>query len=132
MHPSSLALKPFQQDSIRYTAGDKATRPWGEWEVLSVAENYIVKRITVQPGRRLSLQYHEHRNEHWVVIEGEGEIEIGQNIFYAVANSHFLVPATYLHRISNVGTVPLIIIETQYGPFLDESDIVRVQDDYGR
>jgi mannose-6-phosphate isomerase-like protein (cupin superfamily) len=108
------------------------TRPWGCWAVLGDGEGYKVKRIEVNPGHRLSLQRHAHRSEHWIVVVGTARIIIGDQVSLVHAQESTFVPAGTTHRIENPGPHPLIIIEIQNGLYLEEDDIVRLQDDYGR
>ena len=116
----------------RYILGDRDQRPWGSWEVVSVGPGYTLKRIEVSAGKRLSLQYHEFRSEHWMIVEGAAEVEINGDIKKVIAGDHVFIPLRAPHRISNVGTTPMSFIEVQLGDVLDESDIVRISDDYGR
>ena len=106
-------------------------RPWGFWELLAMGPRYKVKRLVVQPGQRLSLQYHHHRSEHWVVVQGEALVQRDGEILYLQPGEGCFIPIRGVHRITNPGTEPLVIIEIQYGQ-CDESDIVRLEDDYGR
>jgi mannose-6-phosphate isomerase len=107
-------------------------RPWGQFEVLSEADNHKVKRITVLPGHRLSYQYHRHRSEHWVIVAGSGVVTRDDEAIPVSANQSLHIPAGAKHRIENTGTDPLVFIEVQYGPYLGEDDIVRLADDYQR
>ncbi|MBH67633.1 MAG: mannose-1-phosphate guanylyltransferase/mannose-6-phosphate isomerase [Rhodospirillaceae bacterium] len=112
-------------------------RPWGSFEVLNEGPNYLVKRITVNPGASLSLQSHQKRSEHWVVIEGVARVTLGPNrgqlnTSDLYRNQSTYIPAGLLHRLENKQTISLIIIEVQTGDYLDESDIKRFEDIYGR
>ncbi|GBC82702.1 Mannose-1-phosphate guanylyltransferase 1 [bacterium HR10] len=107
-------------------------RPWGKFEVLERADHYQIKRITVNPGHRLSLQYHHHRTEHWVIVAGSGRVTRGEEVIPVVANQSVVIPKGAPHRIENTGTEPLVFIEVQYGEYLGEDDIVRLADDYHR
>jgi mannose-6-phosphate isomerase-like protein (cupin superfamily) len=118
--------------SVRYEAGDCETRPWGTWEVLATGPEYALKRITVLPGQRLSLQYHNYRSEHWTIVTGEAEVEIDGILFRCGAGEHVHIPLRAKHRIRNIGTEVLVFIEVQVGKHLDELDIIRLDDDYGR
>jgi mannose-6-phosphate isomerase-like protein (cupin superfamily) len=115
-----------------YTAGQRDDRPWGHWEILAVGHHYAVKRILVLPCARLSLQRHAHRAEHWIVIAGHGMVTRGDRVFRFAAGEHVVIGLGDAHRIENPGTEDLLFIEVQYGKHLDESDIERLQDDYGR
>ncbi|HEX2555444.1 MAG TPA: phosphomannose isomerase type II C-terminal cupin domain [Microvirga sp.] len=117
---------------IRYTVGECDTRPWGTWEVLATGASYAIKRIVVMPGQRLSLQYHEHRAEHWMVVQGHAEAEVNGVVHALHEGEHIYVPLGAHHRIRNVGDIPVVLLEVQVGAYLDEHDIVRLQDDYAR
>lgn len=107
-------------------------RPWGRWFVLDSGPGYTIKKMEVDPGHRLSLQYHHHRSEHWLVISGSGEVELDGETLAIVERSHVHIPLKAVHRVRNNGTVPLVILELQQGAILDEADIVRLEDDYVR
>jgi len=107
-------------------------RPWGTYTVLDEGPGYKVKRVTVNPGGRLSLQLHHQRSEHWVVIAGTARVTCGDRVFDLTVGESTGIPKETKHRLENPGTVPLHIIEVQDGPYLGEDDIVRFQDDYGR
>lgn len=117
---------------VLYKVGKKDTRPWGTWEVIAVGAEYIVKRICVLPGKLLSLQLHRHRAEHWVVVEGAGTITLGDNTFSAPQDTPIYIPVGVKHRMANLTDKPMTFIEIQTGATLDESDIVRFEDSYGR
>jgi|GEM_PF-4559 len=107
-------------------------RPWGSYESLNMGERFQVKRITVNPGERLSLQLHYHRAEHWVVVSGTAEITNGESVGIYIENQSTYIPPGTKHRLKNPGSLPLVIIEIQSGAYLGEDDIVRFSDDYGR
>jgi len=107
-------------------------RPWGSYTVLEEGSGYKVKRVTVKPGGRLSLQLHHQRSEHWVVISGTARVTRGDDVFDLPAGQSTGIPVETRHRIENPGQETLHIIEVQDGPYLGEDDIVRFQDDYGR
>ncbi len=109
-----------------------AYRPWGSYTVLEEGRGYKVKRISVLPGRRLSLQMHHQRSEHWVVIAGTGRVTCGNKVFELHPGESTGIPKQTKHRLENSGRIPLEIIEVQYGPYVKEDDIVRYGDDYGR
>lgn len=111
---------------------DSEQRPWGAWHVIDVADGYKVKRITVTPGARLSLQTHEHRSEHWVVIRGTATCTVGDTVKTATAGESIDVPLGAKHRLANEGDEELVIIEVQLGSYTGEDDICRHEDDYGR
>ncbi|ABM62305.1 mannose-1-phosphate guanylyltransferase/mannose-6-phosphate isomerase [Halorhodospira halophila] len=107
-------------------------RPWGSYTTLESGHRYKLKRIVVKPGCQLSLQMHYHRSEHWVVIAGTAKVVNGDEEIYLEENQSTYVPATRPHRLSNPGRIPLQIIEIQTGPYLEEDDLVRFEDLYGR
>ena len=107
-------------------------RPWGGFEVLSDQKHFKVKRITVDPGAKLSYQSHAKRAEHWVVVEGEAEIVLDDKAKKVNAGEAFYIPLGAKHRIGNVGTGPMVFVEVQTGSYFGEDDIVRYQDDYSR
>ena len=111
---------------------ESATRPWGAWHVLDEGEGYKVKRIEVLPGRRLSYQTHELRSEHWYVVAGTATCILDGDTFVVPAGASMQVPAGAAHRIANLTEEGLVLIEVQRGGYLEEDDIVRLQDDYGR
>lgn len=107
-------------------------RPWGNYTVLEEGPQYKIKRIQVSPGARLSSQMHHHRSEHWVVVAGTAEVEVNNEPRVLVENQSVDIPKAAQHRLGNPGKVPLDIIEIQSGPYLEEDDIVRFDDVYGR
>jgi len=107
-------------------------RPWGNYIVLEEGNSYKIKRIVVNPGARLSSQMHHHRNEHWVVVEGTAAVEIDGKREILIENQSVDILKATRHRLGNPGKVPLEIIEIQSGPYLEEDDIVRFEDAYGR
>jgi mannose-1-phosphate guanylyltransferase/mannose-6-phosphate isomerase len=107
-------------------------RPWGSYQGLDSGERFQVKRITVKPGGRLSLQKHAHRAEHWVVVRGTARITIGKETRDLHENESVYVPIGEVHRLENPGKIPLELIEVQTGTYLGEDDIVRIEDDYRR
>jgi mannose-1-phosphate guanylyltransferase/mannose-6-phosphate isomerase len=107
-------------------------RPWGSYTVLEEGPGYKVKRVSVSPGGRLSLQLHHRRSEHWVVIAGRARVTCGKRVFELAVGQSTAVPKETAHRLENPGSEPLHIIEVQNGPYLGEDDIVRLHDDYGR
>ena len=111
-------------------------RPWGTYATLKAEQGpnggYKVKRITVKPGQRLSLQYHHHRAEHWVVVQGHGCVQLGDTEHQALPGQYHYIPAAQKHRLTNVGKDDLVLVEVQCGSYLEEDDIVRLADSYGR
>lgn len=115
-----------------YRRGESDNRPWGRWEVLDVGAGFAVKRITVNPGAILSLQLHHHREEHWIVVAGRARVTRGDETLELARNESVFIPVQTAHRIENPGDGPLEFIEVQVGDRLDENDIVRLEDRYGR
>lgn len=107
-------------------------RPWGYYESLIVGDRYQVKKIAVKPGSKLSLQYHHHRAEHWVVVKGTAKVTRGQEEFFVNENESTYIPVRETHRLENPGNILLEMIEVQSGSYLGEDDIVRLEDDYQR
>ena len=107
-------------------------RPWGYYEVLSDGPGHKVKRITVYPGKRLSLQRHRRRAEHWFVLRGEAVATLGEKELFVKSGDSVNIPEGEIHRIANGGPAPLIFIEVQTGEYFGEDDIERTEDDYGR
>ena len=118
--------------AVSYQLGEQEKRPWGSWEILAIGPNYVSKKIQINPHALLSLQLHHHRSEHWIVISGSAEITIGERVFNAPNGTHAFIPLETKHRIVNKTDTSLIFIEIQIGDLLDENDIVRFQDVYGR
>ena len=105
---------------------DYMKRPWGEWHVLDVDQGYKVKRLHILPDQAISLQYHNHRSEHWTIVQGEGKVIVDGNIFTIRKGESFHVPKMALHKIKNTHlTETLIAIEVQMGEICSEDDIVR-------
>jgi mannose-6-phosphate isomerase len=107
-------------------------RPWGSFTILEEGPGYKIKRIEVKPGHRISLQMHHHRSEHWIVVSGTAKVTCGETELLLTNHQSTYVPQCTLHRLSNPGVIPLILIEVQRGEYLGEDDIVRYDDDYSR
>jgi mannose-6-phosphate isomerase-like protein (cupin superfamily) len=108
-------------------------RPWGSWHVLDMNDGYKVKRIHVAPGCRLSLQTHQHRSEHWIVIQGVATCTVDDTESMVSAGHSIGVPRGARHRLANdTVDVELVIVEVQIGSYTGEDDICRLEDDYGR
>jgi mannose-1-phosphate guanylyltransferase/mannose-6-phosphate isomerase len=107
-------------------------RPWGDVESIDTGERYQVKRLTVKPGESLSLQMHQHRAEHWIVVSGTARVTNGDKIFLLAENQSTYIPVGAKHRLQNPGSIPLEIIEVRSGSYLKEDDIVRFEDVYNR
>ncbi len=109
-----------------------AHRPWGTYTVLEEKPGFKIKKIVVKPGKRLSLQKHLHRSEHWVVVSGTATITVGEKIILVRKNESVYIPMGEIHRLENEGKIDLVIIESQVGEYLGEDDIIRIEDDYKR
>ena len=112
----------------------KVERPWG-WYVNIDGNNHSgskIKRIGVYPKKRLSLQSHYQRSEHWVIIKGQAKVQLGEDFHLLHRNQSVYIPTGVLHRIENIGDGIVEFIETQIGNYLGEDDIVRYEDDFGR
>jgi mannose-1-phosphate guanylyltransferase len=109
-----------------------AYRPWGSYTVLEEMDGFKVKKIIVKPGKRLSLQKHFHRSEHWVVVSGSAFVTKGEKEFFVKPNESIYISMGEIHRLENRGKVDLVIVEIQVGEYLGEDDIVRLEDDYKR
>jgi mannose-1-phosphate guanylyltransferase/mannose-6-phosphate isomerase len=107
-------------------------RPWGSYETTDQGDRFRVKRLVVNPGQKLSLQTHRHRAEHWVVVQGTAKVERDGEIIHLVENESAYIPRGTAHRLENPGETPLRLVEVQTGPYLEEDDIVRLDDAYGR
>ncbi len=122
------------KDNQRYQSEHhrKVYRPWGSYDTVEVGEGFQVKRITVSPAARLSLQLHEHRAEHWIVVSGVARVTRDDEVFTLHPQQSTFIPAHTRHRLENPGEVPLEVIEVQTGSYLGEDDIVRFEDDFNR
>jgi mannose-1-phosphate guanylyltransferase len=107
-------------------------RPWGIYDSIDNGERYQVKRITVKPGAKLSVQMHHHRAEHWIVVSGTAKVTNGDKTFLVTENESTYIPIGQVHALENPGVLPLEMIEVQSGSYLGEDDIVRFEDKYGR
>lgn len=115
-----------------YAAGQFDTRPWGDWLVLDAGPGWCVKRIRVAPGGLLSLQYHRHRAEDWVVVSGHAEVTRNDESFPLGPGERIHLDPGDRHRVANPGPEDLVFIEVQTGDDPREDDIVRIEDRYGR
>jgi len=125
-------VKKVKQHTELHNIHLTAHRPWGTYTVLEDCKGYKIKRIEVKPSERLSLQKHFHRNEHWTVVSGTATVTVEDKEFVLRENESTYIKMGDLHRLSNQGKVPVVIIEIQVGSYLGEDDIVRLQDDYKR
>ena len=123
-----LDKKDYSEGKIN----NKIYRPWGHFTTIEENDRWKVKKIELNPKARISLQLHNHRSEHWVVVSGIATVEINGEITVIKENESIYVPKQYKHRLSNLNKDPLIIIEIQSGDYLGEDDIIRFDDIYGR
>ncbi len=107
-------------------------RPWGSYDSIEKGNRFKVKHITVKPGGKLSLQLHHHRSEHWVIVSGTAKVRNGDEVMVLTENQSTFIPLGVLHSLENPGKIPLELIEVQSGTYLEEDDITRVEDKYGR
>lgn len=107
-------------------------RPWGKYDSIDNGDGYQVKRITVKPGEKLSVQMHHHRAEHWIVVSGTAKVTNGDKVFMLMENESTYIPLGTIHALENLGEDNLELIEVQSGSYLGEDDIVRFEDRYGR
>jgi len=128
----SIVSELKKQGRKEYQSHLTVYRPWGTYTILEENNNTKIKRIVVYPGAKLSMQMHHHRSEHWIVVHGTAKIVNGDQVIFLEENESTYVPKTSRHRLENPGKVPLHIIEVQIGPYLEEDDIVRFDDDFGR
>ena len=116
----------------KYKIGDSDRRPWGEYAVIDCGEDFVAKRIDVNPGEILSLQRHKFRAEHWIFTGGEGIVTLDDNKIAVKRDDSVFIPAMSWHRVENCGKEILTFIEVQTGEQLDENDIERKEDKYAR
>ncbi|ABB56918.1 phosphomannose isomerase type II C-terminal cupin domain [Synechococcus elongatus] len=112
--------------------GDRDQRPWGQFEILAQGSGYQVKRLEVLPGQQLSLQRHQQRQEHWLVVQGLARVQLGDRQFSLRVGQSLDIAIGEWHRLQNPGDELLALIEVQMGAYLGEDDIERRADDYGR
>lgn len=126
-------VKQLKDDErYEFKAHREVYRPWGKYDSIDNGERYQVKRITVIPGAKLSVQMHHHRAEHWIVVSGTAEVTNGGKTFLLAENESTYIPVGVIHALKNPGKTPLELIEVQTGSYLGEDDIVRFEDLYGR
>jgi mannose-1-phosphate guanylyltransferase/mannose-6-phosphate isomerase len=128
----SLVTQLEQQKREEKNLHRKVARPWGWYYIIDEGERFKVKRIRVNPSASLSLQMHRQRAEHWIVIKGVAEITINDQVFTLTENQSTFISQGQMHRLANLEKTPLEIIEVQVGSYLNEDDIIRFQDEYGR
>ena len=128
----SVVARIKQDGGTQHQFHRQVYRPWGCYDSIDFGERYQVKRITVKPGAKLSVQKHHHRAEHWVVVSGTAQVTNGDKTFLVTENESTFIPIGQVHALENPGKVPLEMIEVQSGSYLGEDDIVRFEDKYGR
>ena len=109
-----------------------AYRPWGGYASILSGDRFQVKRLFVKPGKKLSLQKHHHRAEHWVVVTGTAEVTVDGTVTMLSENQSIYLPLGCVHRLANPGKITLELIEVQTGSYLGEDDIIRFEDEFGR
>jgi mannose-1-phosphate guanylyltransferase/mannose-6-phosphate isomerase len=123
-------------NTLRSETVERTQRPWGWYESVPSASSHTegikLKRIGVLPGQQLSLQKHQHRREHWVVLQGVARVTLGDQMFDLKPGEHCDIAIGQVHRLANQTDALVEILEVQMGDFLSEDDIIRLQDDYGR
>ena len=115
-----------------YKAGQFDERPWGRWLVMDVMSRSVVKKLTVDPGKRISLQRHRYRSERWMVVDGTAAVQCDGQLYHIGPGEQIFLPKGCLHRLGNDTEKPVTVIEIQFGEVLSEDDIERFTDDYGR
>ena len=118
--------------SIRTETIERTQRPWGWFETVCEVEGHKIKRIAVHPGQQISLQRHHQRAEHWVVVQGTAQVTLGERVFDLPVGGHCDIARGQVHRLANRTQAAVEIVEVQFGAYLGEDDIERLQDDYGR
>jgi mannose-1-phosphate guanylyltransferase len=128
-----VIVQKLKDDSrSEWEQGSEVYRPWGKYNSIDSGERYQVKRITVKPGAKLSVQMHHHRAEHWIVVSGTAKVTNGDKTFILSENESTYIPLGSIHALENPGKVSLELIEVQSGSYLGEDDIIRFEDRYGR
>jgi len=127
-----IAQKLKELGRTEWNLNREVYRPWGKYDSIDYGERYQVKRITVNPGQKLSVQMHHHRAEHWIVVSGSAKVTNGNETFILSENQSTYIPVGVVHSLENPGKIELEIIEVQSGSYLGEDDIVRFEDNYGR
>jgi mannose-6-phosphate isomerase-like protein (cupin superfamily) len=129
---SGTVVQPAFRAPPRRPSVDFEERPWGNFETVDLGDRYRVKRIEVKPGGQLSLQMHYHRAEHWIIVSGAAIVTRDSTRTLLRENEAVFIPVGMRHRIENPGKTPLVLVEVQIGGYLEEDDIVRFEDRYGR
>ena len=123
---------PPMTTALRTETIERTERPWGWYETVSEVFGNKIKRIGVLPGQQLSLQKHHQRSEHWVVVQGTARVTLDDRVFDLATGQHCDIAVGQVHRITNLTGSLVEVVEVQFGQYLGEDDIVRLQDDYGR
>ncbi|KDC54838.1 MULTISPECIES: mannose-1-phosphate guanylyltransferase/mannose-6-phosphate isomerase [unclassified Pseudoalteromonas] len=131
-HVKSIVQQLKAENRSEATMHREVYRPWGKYDSVDSGERFQVKRITVKPGAKLSVQMHHHRAEHWIVVSGTAKVQIDDTEQFVTENESVYIPITAVHALENPGKVDLELIEVQSGSYLGEDDIVRFEDRYGR
>jgi mannose-1-phosphate guanylyltransferase/mannose-6-phosphate isomerase len=126
----TLVTELHRQQMVESVHHTTVERPWGRYTVMDEGPSFKVKRIVVDPGQKLSLQVHQHRAEHWVVVTGTAQVTIGQEVRLVASNQSVYIPQKTPHRLENPTVEPIQLIEVQTGAYLEEDDIQRLEDDY--
>lgn len=121
-----------EKQQLHQVGGTAVRRPWGGYKIIEAGDGYQVKKLSVLPGRRISLQLHRKRSERWVVIKGTATVTRGDEVFDLEVNESTFIPLEVVHRLENRKASILELIEVQVGAYLGEDDIVRFEDDFGR
>ena len=127
-----IVEKLKQEERGEYLNNREVYRPWGMYDSIDNGARYQVKRITVKPGAKLSVQMHHHRAEHWIVVSGTAQVTNGDETYMVTENQSTYIPIGQIHALENPGMIPLELIEVQSGTYLGEDDIIRFSDNYGR
>lgn len=131
-HVKAIVQQLKSEDRSEGKLHREVYRPWGKYDSVDSGERFQVKRITVKPGAKLSVQMHHHRAEHWIVVSGTAKVQIDDTEQFVTENESVYIPITAVHALENPGKVDLELIEVQSGSYLGEDDIVRFEDRYGR
>ncbi len=131
-HVKTIISHIEKQNRSEHLQHREIYRPWGCYDAIDDGDRYQVNRIRVKPGASLSLQLHHHRAEHWIVVKGTALVQRGDETMLLSENESTYIPVGTRHRLSNPGKIPLEIVEVQSGPYLDEDDVIRYEDSYGR
>lgn len=127
-----VVTKLKHENKALTTTHNTVHRPWGTYTVLEDKPGYKIKKIMVKPGKRLSLQKHFHRNEHWIVVSGTATVQVEDKTYIVRENESTYIKSGEIHRLENLGKIPIILIEAQVGSYTGEDDIVRIEDDFKR